>query len=64
MPREERLGAAVFFGGFIGMAASTKRPHLSFSVEAILSLSKRTRREKSDGGKKKSDEEEEKTEKK
>ena len=43
------------------MAAPTKRPHLSFSVEAILSLSKRTRREKSDGGKKKSDEEKEKT---
>ena len=51
----------MFFGGFIGMAAPTKRPHLSFSVEAILSLSKRTRREKSDGGKKKSDEEKEKT---
>ena len=61
MPREDRLGAAVFFGGFTGMAAPTKRPHLSFSVEAILSLSKRTRREKSDGGKKKSDEEKEKT---
>ena len=44
-----------FFGEFIGMAAPTKRPHLSFSVEAILSLSKRTRREKSDGGKEKSD---------
>ena len=35
------------------MAAPTKRPHLSFSVEAILSLSKRTRREKSDEEKEK-----------
>ena len=43
------------------MAAPTKRPHLSFSVEAILSLSKRTRREKSDEEKKKSDEEKEET---